>query len=77
MPPRPVPTSRRSAVVTSAATCVLALLTSVAARVSMPSRLQELSLFDRSVNTRVDVLGAARQRFEVDMRGEIGLAGIL
>src|SRR5579859_2070163 len=39
--------------------------------------LQELTLLDRTVHAGVDVLGAARQRFEVDMSGEIGLARIL
>ena len=43
----------------------------------MPSALEEIALRHRAVHAGADILGRARQRLEVDMGGDVGLARVL
>ena len=49
---------------------------SASARVSMPSRRRNRAWLDRAVHARAEAVGGMRQRLEIDMRGEVDLAGL-
>ena len=76
MPPRPLSVSRFSAPEISAETSGVAFAISVDRARLDAEPLEEIALRHRAVHARAEIFGRARQRLEIDMGGDVGLAGI-
>ena len=74
MPCAPLAISRDNALSISAALSRRRCAFSAAARFSMPRRRRNVALPNRAVDARAHAFGALRQRLEIDVRGEVGLA---
>ena len=74
MPPRPPPVSRFSAPEMSSETSWRGLRHQGHRAGFDAEPLEEIALRHRAVDARAEILGGARQRLEVDMGGDVGLA---
>ena len=76
MPPRPPPISRFSAPEMSSETSWRGLRHQGHRAGFDAEPFEEIALRHRAVDARAEILGGARQRLEIDMGGDVGLAGI-